>query len=80
MLVCANLIHHGEGRTLAEAVICYRESIQVGNAKLSIAKQLEYNQRFRDFFASRPSATRQQAIDAWWEKRSRRNGMRGKDE
>lgn len=78
--VMRDFIHHGEGRTLAEAVICYRESVQACNAKPPIAKQLQYNQHFRDFFASHAGATRQQAIDAWWEKRSTRNGTRRRDE
>jgi hypothetical protein len=75
-----DFIHNGEGLTLADAVVCYRESVQAGNSKLPIPKQLEYNQHFRDFFAAKPGATRQQAIDAWWEKRSRRNGTRRKGE
>jgi SAP domain-containing new25/Domain of unknown function (DUF6434) len=71
-----DFIHNGEGRTLAEAVICCRASIQPSAPKPPIARQLEYNQHFRDFFASQSGATRRQAIDAWWEKRSRRNGTR----
>lgn len=71
-----HFIHNGEGRTLADAVVCYRESVHAGKSQLPIPKQLEYNQHFRDFFAATPGATRQQAIDAWWKKRSRRNGTR----
>ena len=67
-----DFIHNGAGRTLAEAVVCYRASMQPDNPKRPIPRQLEYNQHFRDFFAAQPGATRQQAIDAWWEKRSRR--------
>ena len=71
-----DFIHNGEGRTLAEAAICYRASIQPRSHKTSIPRQLEYNQHFRDFFAAQPGASRQQAIDAWWDKRSRRGGTR----
>jgi hypothetical protein len=73
-----DFIHSGEGRTLAEAAICYRASIQRSGTRRSIPRQLEYNQHFRDFFAAQPGATRQQAIDAWWQKRSRRGGTRSK--
>ena len=69
-------IHKGVGRTLADAVICFRESTLPGAAKSSIPRQLKYNQHFRDFFAAHPGATRQQAISSWWEKRSRRNGTK----
>lgn len=71
-----DFIHNGAGHTLAEAAVCYRASMQPGNAKRPISRQLEYNQHFRDFFAAHAGATRQQAIAAWWEKRSRRKTTR----
>ena len=71
-----DFIHNGAGRTLAEAVVCYRASVQPGSPQRPIPRQLEYNQHFRDFFAAHPGATREQAIDAWWQKRSKRNGTR----
>ena len=71
-----DFIHNGAGRTLADAATCYQASVHPTVQKPPIAKQLLYNQHFRDFFAAHPGATRQQAIDEWWEKRSRRNGTR----
>ena len=69
-----DFIHTGVGHTLAEAAVGYLTSIQPGAPKPCIPRQLEYNQHFKDFFATHPEASRQQAIDAWWQRRSRRNG------
>ena len=71
-----NFIHNGAGHTLAEAAICYLASVQPTSQKRCIPKQLAYNQHFRDFFAAHPGANCEQAVAAWWEKRSRRNGTR----
>jgi hypothetical protein len=69
-----DFIHDGEGRTLAEAVDCFKASMKPGQPKREIAPSLEYNQHTRAFFAANPGATRQQVIDAWWEKRRKRKG------
>jgi hypothetical protein len=66
-----DFIHHGSGKTLADAAICYHASVRPGTPKPAIPTQLQYNQHFRDFFRDHPGATRQQAIDAWWRKRSK---------
>jgi hypothetical protein len=34
--------------------------------KAAIAKQFQYNQHIRDYFAKHPGAKREQAIAAWW--------------
>jgi hypothetical protein len=65
-----DFIHNGEGRTLADAVVCHRENLQAGKVKRPIAKQIQDDQHFCYFFAAIPGATCQQANDAWWEKRS----------
>jgi hypothetical protein len=67
-----DFIHHGEGKTLLEAEQCYLASIQPGAVRPQIARQLEYNQHFRDYFAAHPTASRQDAIQAWWLKRNSR--------
>ena len=75
--VMRNFIHNEAGRTLADAVTCFRASTTPGTHKNLIPRQLEYNQHFRDFFAAHPGATREQAIAAWWDRRSRRTVRRG---
>ncbi len=67
--VMRDFIHTQAGRTLAEAVDCWRNS---RSATREIPTQLEYNRHMRDFFAQHPDASREQAIAAWWAKRSQR--------
>jgi hypothetical protein len=63
-------IHNGAGRTLADALAHYEQSRRAGPR--TIDPQFEYNRHTREFFAENPGATRQQAIDVWWEKRGAR--------
>jgi hypothetical protein len=65
-------IHNGEGRTIAEAAICYQNSVAPGRKKSIIPAQLEYNRHFREYFAQNPGATREEAIAAWWTRRNAR--------
>ena len=74
--IMRDFIHSGAGQTLADAAVRYRASVAPDSPRTPIPGQLKYNQHFRDFFAAQPTATRQQAIAAWWERRSRRNGTR----
>ncbi|MBB5055834.1 hypothetical protein HDF16_000503 [Granulicella aggregans] len=67
-----DFIHNGTGKTLAEAAICYQNSVTPGHKRPAIPEQLEYNRHFREFFAAHPGATRVQAIAAWWDKRGSR--------
>lgn len=67
-----DFIHNGAGRTLAEAMTCFEESVKPGQPKRVIAPSLEYNQHTRAFFAANPGPTRQDAIAAWWDKRGKR--------
>jgi hypothetical protein len=67
-----DFIHHGSGKTLADAALCYQESVRPGREKSEIPEQLEYNRHFREFFRAHPDASRDEAIAAWWSKRSRR--------
>jgi hypothetical protein len=69
-----DFIHTQAGRTLEEAVACYRQSVAPGAPKTTIPPQLEYNRHTREFYEKYPGATRQQVLDAWWAKRSRRAG------
>jgi hypothetical protein len=71
-----DFIHEGEGKSLADAAICYHASVGPGANRPPIARQLEYNEHFREYFTSHPGATREEAIAAWWEKRSRKHGTR----
>ena len=67
-----DFIHNGRGRTLAEAAICYQNSVMPGREQPTIPEQLEYNRHFREYFATHPGATRDEAIAAWWVKRCAR--------
>jgi SAP domain-containing new25/Domain of unknown function (DUF6434) len=67
-----NFIHNQSGKTLAEAVQCFKQSVAPGAPKQPIITQNEYNRHTREFFAANPNATREAAIDAWWAKRNRR--------
>jgi SAP domain-containing new25/Domain of unknown function (DUF6434) len=63
--VTRNFIHTQVGKTLADAVACYRASVVPGAPKPPIIAQNEYNQHMRDFYASNPSATHEQVLKAW---------------
>jgi hypothetical protein len=52
------------GSTLAQALTHYQSSLD--QPKAAIAKQFQYNQHIRDYFAKHPGAKREQAIAAWW--------------
>ena len=65
-----DFIHNGAGRTLADALAHYELSRSAPAREID--EQFEYNSHTRAFFAENPGATRQQAIDAWWEKRGGR--------
>jgi hypothetical protein len=69
-----DFIHYGAGRTLAEAVACYHQSVVKDQPKRDIAPSLEYNRHTREYYATHPNATRAQVIAAWWEKRGKRRG------
>jgi hypothetical protein len=72
-------IHNGRGRTLAEAAICYQNSVMARRdprrERAAIPEQLEYNTHFREYFATHPGATREKAIAAWWSKRRTRRAL-----
>jgi SAP domain-containing new25/Domain of unknown function (DUF6434) len=65
-----NFIHTQRGRTLAEAVECYRQSVAPGAPRQEIIPQNEYNRHTREFFAEHPGATREQALEAWKRRRA----------
>jgi SAP domain-containing new25/Domain of unknown function (DUF6434) len=65
-----NFIHAQTGRTLADAVQCFKQSVAPGAPKQPIIAQNEYNRHTREFFLANPNANRQAAIDAWWAKRN----------
>ncbi len=65
-------IHSGVGKTLGDAALCYQNSVRPGRAKPEIPEQLEYNRHFREYFEQHPEATREDAITAWWAKRTTR--------
>jgi hypothetical protein len=67
-----DFIHTEVGKTLQDAAICYQHSVRKGRTKSPIPEQLEYNRHFREYFQKNPGATRQDAIAAWWVKRSGR--------
>jgi SAP domain-containing new25/Domain of unknown function (DUF6434) len=56
------------GSTLKEALDHYQQSIRAQHKP--IAKQFEYNRHIREFHATNPHATRNDAIAAWWAKRA----------
>jgi hypothetical protein len=65
-------IHNGAGKTLGDVALCYQNSVRPGRAKSEIPEQLEYNRHFREYFEQHPEATREDAITAWWAKRTTR--------
>ena len=67
-----DFIHTQHGKTLLEAEHCYLASLRPDAARPPILRQLEYNQHFRDFYAANFGASREDAIKAWWKKRSSR--------
>jgi len=64
-----DFIHHGKSKTLADAALCYQESVRPGRKKSRIPEQLEYNRHFREFFRDNPGTSREEAIVAWWARR-----------
>ncbi|WP_291933131.1 hypothetical protein [Limnohabitans sp.] len=62
-----DLFKNPEGRTLAQALVVYRDSCTQGAAP--IQRQFQFNQHIRDYFAQHPGATRAQALQAWQAKR-----------
>jgi hypothetical protein len=60
-----DFIHTQAGRTLADAVECFRQSIGPTAPARPIIPQNEYNQHTRDFYAAHPGATREQVLAAW---------------
>jgi hypothetical protein len=68
-----HFVHHEVGRTLGEAVECFRKSVAPGAPKSTIPKQLEYNQHTRAFYEANPGASRQEVLQAWWARRARRD-------
>ncbi|MEM1054057.1 MAG: DUF6434 domain-containing protein [Bacteroidota bacterium] len=64
------ILHNGQGRTLGEAADLWRETHTQKSER--IAPQLEYNRHMRTYFENHPGATREDALAAWWEARSRR--------
>jgi SAP domain-containing new25/Domain of unknown function (DUF6434) len=65
-----NFIHTQSGKTLADAVQCFKQSVAPGAPRQVIIPQNEYNRHTREFFLENPNANRQAAIDAWWAKRN----------
>jgi hypothetical protein len=60
-----DFIHTQAGRTLADAVECFRQSVGPTVPAQPIIPQNEYNQHTRDFYAAHPGATRAQVLAAW---------------
>lgn len=69
-----DFIHQGEGKTLAQAVECYRASVAPDAPAKPIAPQLEYNRFTREYYAKHPGATRAEVVQAWWAHRGQRKG------
>lgn len=57
----------GVGQTLGDAIEGWEASKRA--PKGEIGKQFEYNQHMRDYFEAHPDATRDEAMEAWREKR-----------
>lgn len=70
--IVRNLIHTQPGVTLADVVNSYLAGATSGRLAADIPVQLEYNRHTREFYANNPGASRQQVIEAWWARRSRR--------
>ena len=57
----------GVGQTLGDAIERWEASKRA--PKGEIGKQFEYNQHMRDYFEANPDATREEAMQAWRERR-----------
>jgi len=66
------IIANGQGKTLAEASAVYAATR--GKPAEAIEGQFEYNRHMREFHARNPGASHQQAVEAWWAKRSKAEG------
>ncbi|MEM7031843.1 MAG: DUF6434 domain-containing protein [Chloroflexota bacterium] len=62
----------GVGLTLQDAIDGWYQSKQQPKGEGEIGSQFEYNQHMRTFYKANPGASRQEAIEAWKEKRSKR--------
>ena len=75
--VMRDFIHNGVGRTLAEAIITWKEAQQRGNAQeKEIAPQFEYNRHIREYFKIHPGAKLKDAIMDWKEKKKERRNTK----
>ncbi len=62
----------GVGQSLQMAIDGWRQSKAAPKGASEIAPQFEHNRHFRAYFAAHPAATRQDAINAWNEKKAQR--------
>jgi len=65
-VVFMNWMKVNMGKTLAEAILAWKEIAQLKKTSRStISPQFEYNQFFRDFFEANPDKTRKEAVMLW---------------
>jgi hypothetical protein len=67
--VLREIIASGQGMTLAEASAMYVSSR--GRPTEKISGQFEYNRHMREYHACNPGSSHSQAVNAWWENRSK---------
>ena len=66
------ITNSGVDHTLEEALEGWHTSKRQPKGSREIDKQFEYNQHMREFYKANPGAKREEAIQSWKEKRSKR--------
>lgn len=69
--VMRDLVNYGQGKTLGEALEIWQAAREAPE-KTEIAPQFEYNRHMRAYYEAHPEATREDAIKAWKQLRSKR--------
>jgi phosphoglycolate phosphatase-like HAD superfamily hydrolase len=67
-----DLIHHGVGKTLQEAIEMWEAEQRQPTQEKPIAPQFEYNRHIREYFKAHPGAPLQAAIQDWKVKKKAR--------
>jgi hypothetical protein len=60
-----DLIYHGAGLTLDEAILTWKAARENTSPVKVIASQFEYNQHMRMYFSEHKGASLAEAIEAW---------------
>lgn len=73
--VMRDFIKQGHGKTLQEAINAWQVAKANPPQKTEIAPQFEYMRHMREYFDLHPEGTREEALAAWHEKKSKRKSL-----